>query len=129
MTIKKDIHKRSPPRLSLKEKRRRRANLLEGQRNRDYSKSRPHFPPRSDTPISKSFFHKDKLYWAQCMGGQDPSTLYRCVYVGDDLVIFVFKYQGIERSHYCYIHSTKVGDYVTVTDKRTEHFYQIVKEI
>ena len=81
------------------------------------------FPDRTNTPIKPTYFRAGLPYFAPCMGGQDPRTIYHCVYVGKNIVVFVFLYQGIERTHSCYISSTCVGDYITVTETRLQHFH------
>ena len=88
--------------------------------------------PRSYTPLKKSrdemrlqgkgYFLRGKFYFAPMMSGQDPSTKYKCVYVGKDIVVFIFIYQGIERVHTAYKSTVRAGDFVTVNSTSKQKF-------
>ena len=59
-----------------------------------------------------SFFVEGRQYVTHKIGGTDPNTRYTCVYVSMTLVVFSFKYQGIERTYTAYHKDMQHGDWV-----------------
>lgn len=60
--------------------------------------------------MSAKDFQVGKKYYSQSTIPDD--TRYECVYIGEKLVVFLFEYQGMDRTHTAYYSDMKAEDWV-----------------
>lgn len=50
--------------------------------------------------------------------GATNGTIYECIYVNKQLAVFIFRYQGMDRTHTIYFREMKHTDWTPVEEKK-----------
>lgn len=57
-------------------------------------------------------FSVGRSYYTRSLVGAASDTRYKCVHVGEELLVFVYEYQGRERVHSVYLKEIKPETFV-----------------